>query len=47
MNEPVAVIDDAKILEAERIRGILRKSGFVGEIAGPQECSENTNYEQN
>ena len=43
MNEPVAVIDDAKILEAERIRGILRKSGFVGEIAGPQECSENTN----
>ena len=40
MKEPVAVIDEARILEAERIRGILRKFNFVGEISGPQESEE-------
>ena len=40
MKEPVAVIDEARILEAERIRGILRKFSFVGEISGPQESEE-------
>ena len=41
LKDPVVVIDDAKILETERIRGILREFGFVGEIAGPQVSREN------
>ena len=35
------MIDDAKTLETERIRGILKEFGFVGEIAGPQGSKKN------
>ena len=36
MKDPGVVMNDAKITEVERIRGILREFGFIGEVAGPQ-----------